>query len=181
MSRWTEQDSVNKYIEMRKNYTTSPTVYQFVKEYTTSTATLLELGSGPGIDAVKMNEFCKVTASDFSKPFIEYIKENTELNCIELNALDISLEDKYNVIFSNKVLSEFNEKDFIKSIEEQFKNLKKHGTLIHSLWLKNVDNVFDIPTINKILDNTYIDHFEFYSEDEENDSIIVALRRKQHD
>ena len=78
---------------------------QSLSEHLPANATLLELGSGGGIDIDYLKRPYSVTGSDLSEAFLNIFKEKyPEISFLKLNAQQLALSEKYDCIYSNKVL-----------------------------------------------------------------------------
>lgn len=106
-----------------------------VKKFTTYLNTgdqILELGSGPGRDLAELEN---VTYSDFSPLFIDYLKNKyPNARVLELNAVSIETPDRFNAIYSNKVLHHLSDEELLRSFSRQAELLKGKGIICHTFW-----------------------------------------------
>lgn len=156
-------------------------------EYVNSSKTVLELGSGTGKDFSVFSKKYKITGSDYSDVFLKILRKKfKECNFHKLNALTMDIEDKYDVIYSNKVLQHLKPKQLEASLKEQYRVLNNGGILFHTIWkglpedkkTNRIPNVlYTKEYIERIKgDFSIIDYIE-YKEFEENDSFIIILKK----
>ena len=98
-------------------------------------STVLELGMGPGKDLELLaNEFT-VTGSDRSKLFLRrYRRDHPNADLLLLDAVTLETEQRFDAIYSNKVLHHLSEDELRKSLYRQAAQLNADGLLLHSFW-----------------------------------------------
>ncbi|HLL60750.1 MAG TPA: class I SAM-dependent methyltransferase [Candidatus Nitrosocosmicus sp.] len=88
---------------------------------------ILEIGSGPGHDALALQEFgYHVTASDYVDAFVKILK-NKKLKTIKFNAKEDHLNENYDAIYANAVLVHFSANeinDFLIRVKNHLRNEK---------------------------------------------------------
>lgn len=193
MKFFMKKENVDKYIEMIEDYD-GTWLLNKLGEFLKLGASLLELGMGAGKDLDILSRNYNVIGSDNSEIFLDrYRKLNTGIKVINLDAIEMNIYEKFDCIYSNKVLHHLTREDFIKSIKNQKKNLNEDGIIFMTLWrgkykeemMFNDEVRFtyylesDIEEIVK--DDYEVVHMEAYKEfeEEENDSLLVVLKRNQ--
>jgi len=135
MNFYDDPENVKKYIQLCKDYDGN-NIYQSLSKHLTVKSTLLELGSGAGLDVEYLKQHYSVTGSDLSDEFLKLCKnKHPEIQFLKLNALKLEVDKQFNCIFSNKVLHHLTEKELIQSLEQQVKMLTLNGLIAHSFWL----------------------------------------------
>ena len=160
--------------------------YQALSEHLPVNSSLLELGSGAGLDLEYLKKHYSVTGSDLSDEFLKICKKkNPEISFLKLNALKLDLNDKYNCIYSNKVLHHLTEEELKQSLEQQAKFLSSNGLIAHSFWLgeenKEMSGLLFTYYNKQHLLGIISESFEIlstlsYAEFEEDDSLLVIAR-----
>ena len=126
--------NVLEYIEMTKGYDGHDLI-DILQKYLPDGSTLLELGMGPGKDLDVLAEHYKVTGSDRSLLFLDrYRKLNPSADLLQLDALKLETERKFDCIYSNKVLHQLTTEELRQSFRRQAELLNTGGIALHSLW-----------------------------------------------
>ena len=143
---------------------------------------------GPGKDLEILNESYRVTGSDSSKIFLDlYRKKHLNADLILLDAVKMNVACKFDCIYSNKVLIHLSKSELKESFKNQNNVLKDDGILFHSFWYGDKEEEYNGLRFayynEKSLQGYYQDFFEpveitKYKEIEENDSLLVVLRKK---
>ncbi|MBC8312114.1 MAG: class I SAM-dependent methyltransferase [Candidatus Marinimicrobia bacterium] len=159
-----------------------------LQKYLKKDSTLLEIGMGPGTDVDLLSKFYNVTGSDYSQAFLDLYKEkNPNANLLLLDAVKMDVNEKFDCIYSNKVMHNLSVKDCKISLQRQLQCLNPHGYLFHSFWFGEGEiehgeikyNNYNFETIREqITENLEILELEMYSEMEENDSFYIILQKK---
>lgn len=159
-----------------------------LKRILPSGATLIEIGSGPGTDWNILNESFNVTGSDNSIEFLSHlIAENPKGKFLELDAVTLKTEDKFDGIYSNKVMHHLKDDELIDSIKRQFDILNQSGIICHSFWSGEGSEIFKGLFVNyhkeENLREIFGSYFEIlsvesYGEFEDGDSLLVIGRKK---
>lgn len=188
MNFYHKPENVQQYRSMMADYDNS-TVLHMVREVLPFGSSLLELGMGTGLDLLDLSQNYQVIGSDFSPVFVsDFRREHPEIPVYELNAVDFSLNKKFDCIYSNKVLYHLSAVDFQKSLQIQAEHLSENGIIFLTLWLREFrEKVYeedlrftyytekDIE--NLLPKNLQIEKMTRYAEMEADDSIAVILRR----
>lgn len=109
---------------------------------------------------------------------------------MQLDAVTIDINETFDCIYSNKVLMHLSRDEFRKSLHHQSEKLNTNGILFFSLWYGNSSENYDgllfnyyteesiLPYLPKSL---LIEAIKRYTEEEENDSLYVVLRKADID
>ncbi len=181
---WTKKQ-VDEYIEMFSNYDNSFVIDLF-KEKIERNRTVLELGFGTGADYLSLKDFYKIQPTDYSRAFVDKFNEKYGQIAYCLNALTIETLEKFDCIYSNKVLNVFDDSNLQKSFNRQYEVLQEGGVIFHTLW--SYDEVFSteehycnsisINKLEQILKNKFvIRDIIKYTEMEEDDSLILIASK----
>ena len=188
MNFYDDVDNVKTYIRMCEGYDAEAQLKTMFKTVQ-SGVKLLELGSGPGNDlALLLNEY-EVTGSDNSSAFLDVLKNRfPDLDILKLDAISISADKKFDVIFSNKVFQHLNDEDLRKSVNRQADILTPGGYVYHLIWQKieSPDENFGldfIPRSQAQMRQILADKFEVlsmkaFAEFEDNDSLAILAKKK---
>ncbi len=179
--------SVNEYIKMAEGYDGRELIEE-LKEFLPENSSVLELGSGPGVDLKILSEKYTVTGSDFSQHFLDYISaKHPDFELLLLNAVALDTQRKFDCIFSNKVLQHLTNDELQKSIKKQSSILNNGGLICHSFWngedcyemdgaLHNYHTKIEIEKWFK--PNFDICHLSYYEELEPEDSLFLIAKLK---
>lgn len=187
MSFYDDPNNVEKYIQMCNGYDGSR-LYGALAKALPPNSSLLELGSGGGFDIEVLKKRYSVTGSDLSDEFLKVSQEkNPDVSFLKLDALELSTDEKFDCLYSNKVLHHLTEVELIASLERQRVLLTSGGIIAHSFWLGDDNQI-----INGLLFTYYSEaylldmlstSFEIvstlkYGEFEDNDSLFLIARLK---
>ncbi len=181
------KESVNEYINLAKDVNGAQLINK-LGNYLSPDSVILELGSGPGTDWKILNKSHVVIGSDNSKVFLNHLRtENPNFEFLDLDAITLRTQDKFDAIYSNKVLIHLNDEELKSSIERQYQILNSGGVICHSFW-KGVDseifkglfvNYHDKKDIEKFFKDWFdIISIEYYAEFEEDDSILLLGKKR---
>jgi len=189
MSFYDDPENVKKYIQMCEDYD-GINIYQSLSKHLPVKSTLLELGSGAGLDVEYLKKHYSVTGSDLSDEFLNICKnKHLEIHFLKLNVLKLEVDDRFNCIYSNKVLHHLTEKELIQSLEQQVKALTPNGLIAHSFWLgeenQEMNGLLFTYYNKEHLLSIITESFEIlstlgYKEFEEGDSLFVIARLKEN-
>lgn len=150
---------------------------------------ILEIGAGPGTDLEILSKSYEVTGSDYSTVFLKVLNEKLpNIDLLELNAIHLETNKKFDGIYSNKVLHCLTDEELQLSMKNQNRILSSKGIICHSFWKGTENEVYDgllcnYHTTNEIekFVTEYFDILilECYAEMKENDSILVIGKRKE--
>ena len=104
MTHFDQGDRAQEYIRMSEGYDGSELI-QVLKKHMPSKSRVLELGMGPGKDLDILRQSYRVIGSDISQKFLDiYREKNKEVDLLFLDAVTIDTDQKFDCIYSNKVL-----------------------------------------------------------------------------
>jgi len=179
--------SVKEYIQLAKDVNGNNLIEK-LKLVLPSDVQLLELGSGPGTDWNILKKNYQVTGSDNSSEFLKHlIAKNPHGEFLELDAVTLQTEKKFDGIYSNKVLHHLHDQELKTSIKRQFEILNPEAMICHSFWRGQGSEVFKGLFVNYHEEADLRSHFEKffqiisiekYMEFEEDDSLLLIARRK---
>lgn len=187
MNFYHQRENVDLYNEMARNYDPGLLVKR-VREYLPNHSTLLELGMGPGTDLLALSKYYEVTGSDVSPVFLDDFRSaHLEIEVLEVDAANFSLDRKFDCIFSNKVLYHLSVPDVQESLRLQVKHLNDGGIIVMTLWYGAHREEFyeglrfvyytEQEIRELIPDGLKIETIERYTEMEQDDSLLVVLKR----
>ncbi len=179
--------NVEEYIAMYKGMDGGALI-EILKKYLEPGSSVLELGMGPGTDLDILSKTFKTTGSDSSQVFLDiYQKQNPESDLRKLDAASPYTDEKFDCIFSNKVLHHIERNQLALSFEKQLNLLNDNGILFHTFWIGDDENEFEDLKFIKYqlfelenLTKPFYDLIESgtYAEMNQNDSIYLVLRKK---
>lgn len=181
------KESVKEYIELAKDVNGKQLIEKLIS-YLPLQSRLLEIGSGPGSDWEILNQSYEVTGSDNSTEFIDHlIKKYPSGNFMELDAITLKTDQKFDGVYSNKVMHHLKDDEFLASLKRQSEILDANGIICHSFWKGEGSEVFKGLFVNyhnqDSLTKAFNKYFEIlliedYQEFDENDSILLIARKK---
>jgi trans-aconitate methyltransferase len=181
------KQKVDKYIEQAKDIDSSQLIDR-LKNYLPLQSSLLEIGSGPGTDFHILKNYFKTIGSDYSREFLIRLQEKYANDTfLELNAITLSTDKRFDGIYSNKVLQHLTDEELKQSIVRQTSILNSSGIICHSFWKGEGEETMYGMLVNyqseKTLANLFTESFdilllEAYCEFEENDSLVLIARKK---
>jgi len=186
MNYFYNKKNVKDYISMSEGYDGTDLI-EVLKKHLPSDSTLLELGMGPGRDLDILSKIYKTTGSDYSEVFLELYKERNKFSeLLELDAVNIQTNRKFDCIYSNKVLHHLTIKDLKKSFIRQSEVLNNNGILFHSFWYGDKEDYhrglrfvyYNQETISKCIGSEFkVLELKQYDELSEDDSFYIVLRK----
>ncbi len=181
------KESVEEYVRLAKGVNGQEHINELFK-FLNNGSSLLELGSGPGKDWEILSKKYKVTGSDFSLEFIDYLKAKyPKHNFLHLDASKLNTDLVSDGIYSNKVLHHLNESELKQSVEKQASLLNPKGIVYHTFWRGKGDEEFkgmyvkyhEKEDLIKLFERHFnILQIELYKEFEESDSIRIISEKK---
>jgi len=150
---------------------------------------LLEIGSGPGTDWQLLSNYYETTGSDFSEEFLNHLQRKfQDGDFLQLDASTLKTTQKFDGIYSNKVLHHLEDNALAKSILRQQEILNDGGIICHSFWKGEGSEIFKGMFVNYHTESQLRTFFEpyfeilsisSYMEFEEGDSMLLLARKKQ--
>lgn len=181
------KDSVEQYIKMAKDVNGQYLIIKLAA-FLKPKSTVLEIGSGPGSDWKILNNTYQVTGSDLSDEFLKHLKQNfPQGDFLKLDALTLKTSEKFNALYSNKVLHHLSHKNLIESINRQRDILVPGGIICHSFWQGKGSEIYDGMFVNLHTKNdlkTYFENYfeiillESYKEFENKDSLLIIAKKR---
>ena len=181
------KESVEEYIHLAKDVS-GVELIEKLKKHLAQNSLLLELGSGPGTDWNILNGDYQVIGSDNSKEFLDHLKaKNPTGEFLDLDAVTLSTDKKFDGIYSNKVLHHLKDSEILDSIKRQSDILNPNGIVCHSFWKGEGSEVFkglfvnyyDEDNLKRIFEGLFqIISIESYCEFEDGDSLLLIARKK---
>jgi cyclopropane fatty-acyl-phospholipid synthase-like methyltransferase len=185
MFYFNDEKKAEEYIKMAEGYDGIELIAKLEK-YLTSESSILELGMGPGIDLDYLSGKYRATGSDLSDIFISrYQGKHPEIPVLKLDAVSITTEQRFDCIYSNKVLHHLSKSDLHSSLGRQREVVNPGGILLHSFWLgegaENYDGLFfqyySEEDILEIAEKYFkIQEYWIYTEMENDDSIGIIMK-----
>ncbi len=161
---------------------------KILQKHLPENSTILELGMGPGKYTDILKKSYSVTGSDNSQIFLDkYKKNNPDADLLFLDATTLQTQQKFDCIYSNKVLHHLTRENLIKSLQRQKEILNPNGIILHSFWngskTENIEGLiftyYEMDDLKKMTESDFeILATETYTEMEKDDSIYVILRNK---
>jgi cyclopropane fatty-acyl-phospholipid synthase-like methyltransferase len=180
-------ESVEQYIKLAQGDNGAELIDK-LKPFLPSEKRLLEIGSGPGSDWEILNQDYMVTGSDNSVQFLDrLVKKYPSGEFLELDATTLDTDQKFEGIYSNKVMHHLKDDQILTSIHRQHKILDSDGVISHSFWKGEGSEVFKGLFVNyytmdslKTLFEPLFDILllEYYNEFENDDSILLIGKKK---
>ncbi|TMU57132.1 class I SAM-dependent methyltransferase [Flagellimonas algicola] len=181
------QESVQEYIRLAKDVN-GRSLIEKLSNVLPLNSKILEIGSGPGLDWRILNESYQITGSDNSDQFLKHLKaENPTGEFLDLDAKTLKTNQKFDGIYSNKVLHHLKDDALSESINRQHAILNSKGIICHSFWKGEGSEIFKGLFVNyhtKVaLEQLFRPHFEIllletYKEFEEGDSFLLIGKKK---
>ncbi len=182
-----DKKDVEKYIEMIGDYQGSENI-EILHKYLKKGSTVLELGMGTGADLKILAKNYNVTGSDYSEVFLSKFKQqNQDINAIKLNAVTMDTKDKFDCIYSNKVLHHLSRQELKTSLKNQCSTLNSKGLLMHSFWLGEGEKFYgntrfayyNLQELIELFENKDFNVLclQKYKEMEDNDSALIVVQK----
>ncbi len=182
------KESVEEYINLAKDVS-GINLIKKLQPFLSNGSEVLEIGSGPGTDWKILSEYYNVTGSDISREFLVHLKKNNPSGrFFELDAVTLNTKEKFDCIYSNKVLHHLKDKELTESINNQYEILNPGGIICHSFWRGEGTEVFKgmfvnyytVESLRKIFESKFdIFLLEEYKEFEDRDSILLIGGKNQ--
>ncbi|MGB5355169.1 MAG: class I SAM-dependent methyltransferase [Eudoraea sp.] len=182
------KETVKEYIRLAKDVDGGELINK-LKEHLPSNTNVLEIGTGPGKDFLILKEFYTVIGSDNSTEFLRHlIDSNPQEEFLELDAISLKTDKKFDGIYSNKVLHHLKNEELMDSIKRQTEVLTSKGIICHSFWNGEGSEVFKGLFVNyhseMALKGFFDPYFEIllletYAEFEEADSILLIGKKSK--
>lgn len=186
MGYYDDKKNVEQYIEMAEGYD-GKLLIEALEKHLSKDSTVLELGIGPGKDAVLLSENYHVTGSDYSSVFVERFQNlYPDIDVLQLDAVTMKTDRTFDGIYSNKVLYHLSRDHLKTSFREQARVLNAGGIALHSFWYGDGEDeqqglkfvYYTDDTLKALIGDEYdIIDIQRYTEMETDDSLYVVLRK----
>lgn len=187
MDYYKNKESVEEYIKMAEGHSGIKLIDE-LKKFLPKRSQVLELGTGPGTDWEILSKDYQVTASDFSKEFLERLIENhPNGEFLELDASTIETGHQFDCIYSNKVLHHLSDEQLDNSIKRQWEIVNPGGVICHSFWKGEGSETFKGMYVNYHIEEKLKRRLEgkfevvlskSYPEFEAEDSFLIIARKE---
>ena len=187
MEYFDKKKNVDHYLEMMKGES-NKYILNEVHENLKTGRKMLELGIGAGKDLDILIKDYNVTGSDRSQLFLDaYLKKNPKVKLRKLDAVSLDIDEKFDYIYSNKVLCHLTDNDLEESFYKQAKLLNDKGRIFHTFWKGTTTETFDglffnyqiKQNIMNLADRWFsVVKYVEYTEMEENDSFYIILKKR---
>ena len=179
--------NVEQYIEMMRGFDNA-FMLDRVFTYLPPGGKMLELGIGAGLDLDTLKKSYDMTGSDLSAAFLDaYRSRDNETPLKRLDAVTLDIDERFDYIYSNKVLIHLPDEDLKTSFQNQARILNNNGLVMHTFWrgrktetlhglLFNYQRKRDIVQLSEPWFRTV--HYEEYTEISAKDSFIIILKKK---
>ncbi|WP_051251764.1 class I SAM-dependent methyltransferase [Psychrilyobacter atlanticus] len=187
MTYFNDRQKVQEYIEMCEDMDGKKLI-DVLKKHLKEKSTILELGMGPGKDLNILKKYYNAIGSDNSQEFLNvYAENNKDTQLLLLDAVTINTEKKFDCIYSNKVLQHLTKNQLNQSAARQWEVLYDDGLLFHTFWRGDLEEIYNglrfvyyekDELINLFQNLFNIIEIDYYSEEEDKDSIYIILQKK---
>ena len=181
------KETVDEYIKLAKDVNGKQLIEK-LEQVLPPISVLLEIGSGPGSDWKILNKSFNVIGSDNSTEFLNHlVSKNPNGEFLELDAITLRTDQKFDGIYSNKVMHHLTDNELADSIKRQYEILNPNGIICHSFWKGEGSEIFKGLFVNYHDDVHLMEFFmayfeilsiEKYKEFEDEDSLLVLGRKK---
>lgn len=176
---------------MKENYNRK--LVNTLDEYLLDYSKILELGSGDGADLAKLSKNYRVVGSDLSQKNVQAIRQkHPEIHVKLLDIHEMKIEEDYDCIYSDKVLTHLSKEELRESIKKQGKHLKDDGIILMTLnygeYRQEEDqdgslsvyySEYDIhDLVPKTLQIDLIDTYIDQNKNNKKDSLLVILKKR---
>ena len=188
MSYYDDEQNVLEYIEMAEGFDGRELVEK-LGAYLPEGSTVLELGMGPGVDLELLSQKFKATGSDTSEVFLSrYRAEHPDADLLNLDAVTLDTDRKFQCIYSNKVLHHLTRDELLRSLVRQAEVLTPGGIALHTFWHGEKEEThhglrfvyYMVSELEAMIPaDFHILETSLYEEMEENDSIRLVIKRRR--
>ena len=184
MGFYDDEETALQYIAMAEGYDGRELI-NVLRTHVANGARILEIGMGPGVDLnLLLNLHFDATGSDNSQFFLDRYRDSyPDADLIQLDAVELDTERRFDCIYSNKVLHHLTTEELTKSLSRQKEILAGEGLIMHSFWRgTGVDDHHGLRFVYQTEDSIRSIVGEFfsvidivaYNEMENNDSLYVV-------
>lgn len=187
MSFYHTPEGVAQYIEMARGYD-GREIIERLRKHLPINSTVLELGSGPGVDLQLLARHYEVTGSDYSSEFLDRLADmDPDLDLLDLDAVTLNTARTFDGIFSNKVLHHLTDAELATSMDNQLRILNPGGIVCHTFWKGDHEeeihgmnfNYHQAASLRAMLEEKFdILELELYTEMQPHDSLVLIARKR---
>lgn len=187
MKYYDDEKNVDQYIRMTTGYD-GKLLVDVLRKYLPDGSKILELGLGPGKDLLLLEEHYEVIGSDASPIFVERFKKRHPGKTVKLlDAVTLDTDERYQGIYSNKVLCHLRRDQLLVSFQRQAQALETRGIALHSFWFGAEETTcqglrfvyYCENALRTLVEPEYeILAIERYTEMEADDSLYIVLRKR---
>jgi SAM-dependent methyltransferase len=188
MNYYDNEKNVEQYMRVAAGYD-GKLLVDALRKHLPDRAKLLELGIGPGKDLLLLNEHYEVTGSDASAIFVERFKKlHPRINVKLLDAITLDTNERFQGIYSNKVLCHLERDQLRNSFQQQARALESGGIALHSFWHGDEERDYQglrfvyyrEAALRTLVEPAYeLLDAKRYTEIETDDSLYIVLRKRQ--
>lgn len=188
MSYYDDEQNVLEYIEMAEGFDGRELVEK-LGTFLPEGSTVLELGMGPGVDLELLSRKYRATGSDTSEVFLNrYRAEHPDADLLNLDAVTLDTDQKFQCIYSNKVLHHLTRDELRRSFLRQAEVLRPGGIALHTFWHGEEEEThhglrfvyYKVGELEAMIPTEFhIVETSLYEEMEENDSICLVIKRRR--
>lgn len=185
MGFYDSAENVEKYVAMAEGYDGKELIEQ-MGSLLPDGSSILEIGMGPGVDLDILVQRYQATGSDNSEVFLDrYRRRHPGAQLLHLDAVTLETDQRFDAIFSNKVLHHLGDADRRLSFQRQAAILNPRGYAFHSFWYGDEVEEFEGMMFYQATEasiKTFVgESFEVleirrYTEMEPDDSLFAILR-----
>lgn len=182
-----DKDFVSGYIKQAAEVSGQQLI-EILREFLSAGASVLELGSGPGTDWEILSATYEVTGSDLSTAFLDHLAtQYPKAQFLQLDACTLKTEERFDGLYSNKVLHHLTKAELEASIKRQHDVVKPEGIICHSFWRGEGSEYFKDMLVTyhnaESLQALFGPYFEpllikTYQEFDPEDSLLLIARRR---
>jgi trans-aconitate methyltransferase len=182
-----DKNNVDEYIKMADGYDGRELIDRLI-HYLKPGSSVLELGMGPGKDLDILLEKYQATGSDSSTIFLDmYKKKAPNFKLLQLNAITLETDQKFDCLYSNKVLHHLSSEELKFSIKKQPDLLNERGIIMHTFWAGEGEEFYNglrfVYYTQQELTELFQKHFSIlenslYKEEKKDDSIRLIVQKK---
>ena len=181
------EKNVEEYIRMAAGYD-GKLLIDTLRKVLPDRSKILELGMGPGKDLLLLNEHYEVTGSDASAKFVDRFKKlHPTINVKLLDAITLDADERYQGIYSNKVLCHLKRDQLLVSFQRQARTLESRGIALHSFWYGDGERYYQglrfvyyrETALRTLVEPAYeVLDTQRYTEMETDDSLYIVMRKR---
>lgn len=180
-------------MKKKKRKTTVHYNYRIVNlldEYLLDQSKILKIGSKTGSDLVKLSKHYQITGSAHEIGDVEVLQaKHPNIRIKHLDIFALTIKEKYDCIYSNKILAALTPDELATSLITQANHLNEEGIILLTLPYgkepfekdNQVIQAYTETTITQFIpDSLQIIMLDSYYDKAKDDSLLVILKKRQH-